>query len=163
MYRFRVMFELSEEQIKKYIRYYERRRDWPVTLFLALSAAIFLFLTLFSGIIGSISLKAIICAVIIVVFLIILLLFKVIRLKLLRKKPPFAIGPYLSMEIRDGYFNVNCSGVMKGFPRGYLNGKITKKGDYVLTNKKDIIVIPKDVLTQNMANEIKEYYKWKNS
>ena len=62
MYRFRVMFELSEEQIKKYIRYYERRRDWPVTLFLALSAAIFLFLTLFSGIIGSISLKAIICA-----------------------------------------------------------------------------------------------------
>lgn len=41
MYRFRVMFELSEEQIKKYIRYYERRRDWPVTLFLALSAAIF--------------------------------------------------------------------------------------------------------------------------
>lgn len=58
---------------------------------------------------------------------------------------------------------LTAQAVMKGFPRGYLNGKITKKGDYVLTNKKDIIVIPKDVLTQNMANEIKEYYKWKNS
>ena len=62
------------------------------------------------------------------------------------------------MEIRDGYFNINCSGVMKGFPKGYLNGKITKNGDYILTNKKDIIIIPKEVVTPKIAEEIKDYY-----
>ena len=158
MYRFRVMFELSEQQIKKYIRYYERRRDWPVTLFLSMSAVIFLCLTLFSGIIVSKGLKAIICAATVLIYLLLLFLFKFIRLKFLKKKPPFAIGPYLSMEIRDGYFNINCSGVMKGFPKGYLNGKITKNGDYILTNKKDIIIIPKEVKKKKIAEEIKDYY-----
>ncbi len=159
MYRFRVMFEMSEEQIKKYIHHYEIRRDWPFTLFITLSAVVFLCLTLFTDIISTKMLKAVICAATVLIFLAVFLLFKFIRLKLLRKKPPFAIGPYLSMEIRDGYFNVNCSGVMKGFPRKYLNGRINKNGDYILTNKKDIIIIPKGTLNANMEEEIKEYYQ----
>lgn len=159
MYQYRTMFELSQEQIKKYIKIYHRKMDWPFTLFIALCAVIFLVLTWVFNIINTLPLKVMVSACIIAIFLIIFVIFRALRLKYLTKKPPFAIGPHLSMEIRDGYFNVNCSGVMKGFPKRYLNGKITRKGDYILTNKKDMIFIPKSAMNANMADEIKEYFK----
>ena len=158
MYRFRVTYELSKQQIKKYIKIYQRKKDLPISLFLVLAMIVFLVLVIFFDIINTLLLKIIISIVIVLFFVSVYLLFNFIRFKILIKKPPFAIGPYITIEIRDGYFNVNCSGVMKGFPKGYLNGKINKKGDYILINKKDIIVIPSEVITPNIANELKTYF-----
>ncbi len=161
MYQYRIMFELSQQQIKKYIKIYHRKMDWPISFFIALCAVIFLVLTWVFNIINDLSLKIIVSVFIIVIFLIIFSIFKAIRIRYLIKKPPFAIGPHILMEIRDGYFNVNCCGFMKGFPKKYLNGKITRNGDYILTNRRDMIVIPKAEITPNMADEIKEYFKLK--
>lgn len=158
MYDYRVMIELSPEQIRRYIRMYHRRKDWPVMAVLSGCAAVFLVLIWFFRIILTLRLKLILTAVVLAILLCLLLMFRTIRLLYLKKRKPFAIGPHLSMEIRDGYFNVNCGGEMKGYPPRYLKGKITKKGDFILINKKDMIVIPKSALTPNMAEKVKEYF-----
>ena len=162
MYQYRIMFELSQQQIKKYIKIYHRKMDWPISLFIGLCAAIFLVLIWIFNIISNLSLKVTVSVCIIAIFLIIYVIFRAIRIGYLIKKPPFAIGPHISMEIRDGYFNVNCCGFMKGYPKNYLNGKITRNGDYILTNRKDMIVIPRAEINMNMAEELKEYFKLKN-
>ncbi len=148
---------MNNKQIKKYIGVYERRRDRPFVFIVIMIAVVFLSLTIFLDIINTLYLKLIICAVVIAFVVLFLMAFKAIRKKYLRMKLPFAIGSHVTFEVRDGYLNINCSGIMKGYPPNSLKRKVTMGGDYILTHKKDIIVIPKNVLTPMVVDELENY------
>ena len=159
MYRFRVGFELSDERIRQYIRIYENKKDWLLTIFFTVLTVAFIVYVFVGDWLDTMFLKGSAAIAAVIAFLFLIIIFKTLRRTLLFRKPPFGIGHYLALEMRDGFFNVNSSGSIKGFAKGELKQKKLKNGDILLTQGRDMIFIPKDVITPNLQEDLKGFFR----
>ena len=157
MYRFKTTFELMPEEIKHYVGIYAKKRSWPLIIVFSVLTAICLGGAIFSAALKRNLLIAAILAAAAVLMFLMIFISRSITKKLYIKKPPFALGPYVSIELSDGFLHVNCSGNMKSYPQGYLEMDI-KNGSYILTRKKDIVVLPRRILTSLIVGELAKFF-----
>lgn len=148
MYMFKTALEMTPEEIQLYTGVYAARRSRPaVAVLLVLTAAVA----------AAAKMRSPLLAAAAVFTFAMIFIYRLALRKIYGKKPPFAIGPYVSIELRDGFLHVNCSGKMKSYPPGYLEMDI-KNGSYILTRKKDMVVIPRRVLNRLIVGELAKFF-----
>ena len=157
MYRFRTTFELSPIQIKDYMKVYEKNISRPLVLAEIFTIIVCIFVSIYFFFIKLHILKGAICILCAAIIFLVVTIIRLVILEVLWQKEPFAIGPYVTLEL-DEFFHVNCSGQMKSYMKGTLKKKVMKNGDYILYKKKDMIIIPYNVLTNHIRSEIDNYF-----
>ena len=153
MYRFKTSFELSADEIKHYVKIYAKRRRKPFVIALSALTCIFILGAVFFAAVRKDILFAAVSAGAAVLSVIIIAAVCAVFKKIYLKEPPFVIGPYITIELSDGFLHVNCSGNMKSYPQGRLEADIID-GDYILTTKKDMVVLPHRILTRLIVGEL---------
>lgn len=164
MYRFRTTFEMDQRQIRQYLKIYAKNIDLCVTIFFCLIGAGWIALTICVMALWLDWAHGLLFLILAAICFVIQYIFRLIHLEYLMKHPPFAIGGYLTMEMQDGFFHVNCAGRMKSYSRGDLIKRKNKMSDYILYRRKrnifvrkEMIVIPASVLTELMESELNHF------
>lgn len=165
MYRFRTTFELNQMQIRRFLLIYTK----PVnrcSFIIFLSLAICMLGMAVYCLIGQNILKMLFFLIMAGICCVLQLVLCLIRLEILTKYPPYAIGGYVTLEMQDGFFHVNCSGQMKSYSKGDLMKYKGKEEDYILFKKKkplfgkrDMIVIPAEAMTDLIRAELDRFLK----
>ena len=164
MYRFRTTFEMDQGQIRQYLKTYAKTIDLCVMIFFCLLGIGWLALTISVMALWLDWAHGLLFLILSAICFVIQYIFRLLHLEYLMKHPPFAIGGYITMEMQDGFFHVNCAGRMKSYSRGDLIKLKTKTSDYILYKRKrnlfvrkEMIVIPAAVLTELMALELDRF------
>lgn len=166
MYRFRTTFEMNQMQIRRFLLLYTKSANMRSLIVFVSLACVMLGIAVYFVVGQKNMLKMLFFLIVSGICCVLHMVLCLIRLEILTKHPPYAIGGYITMEMQDGFFHVNCSGQMKSYSKGDLM-KYTGKGkieDYILFKKKkpffgkrDMIVIPAEVLTDLIRTELDRF------
>lgn len=167
MYRFRTTFELNQMQIRRFLLIYAKPVNrWSLIVFWSLAVCM-LGMAVYCVTKQDI-LRMVFFLIMAGICFVLQLVFCLVRLEILTKHPPYAIGGYVTLEMQDGFFHVNCSGQMKSYSKGDLiKYEGNEKGaDYILFKKKkplfgkrDMIVIPAEAMTDLIRAELDRFLK----
>lgn len=164
MYRFRTTFEMDPRQIRQYLKLYAKMIDLCVTVFFCFIGAGWFALMITVMALWLDWPHGLLFLILSAICFVIQYIFRLLHLEYLMKHPPFAIGGYITMEMQDGFFHVNCAGRMKSYSRGDLVKHKTKSNDYILYKKKhnlfarkEMVVIPSTALTELIQLELDRF------